>query len=257
MSMPSTVTGPRNIVILGALSAMAEAAARQWAEQPGTRLILVGRTAARLETLAADLRVRGADVETLVADLVTAHAERSLSEITNRVGAVDVVLLAYGTLGDQKRAETDLSDAAQVLAINFTSAAAWCLAAANILERQNHGCLIVIGSVAGDRGRQSNYVYGAAKGGLGILVQGIAHRLARTGARALLIKPGFVDTPMTAHIERKGLLWARPDAIGRLIVELSRPSSKRPAIVYAPGFWRWIMLIIRNVPALVFHRTRL
>jgi decaprenylphospho-beta-D-erythro-pentofuranosid-2-ulose 2-reductase len=112
----------------------------------------------------------------------------------------------------------------------------------------------VIGSVAGDRGRQSNYVYGASKAGLGVLVQGLAHRLSRSGARAVLIKPGFVNTPMTAHIARKGLLWAQPAAIGQAIL---RAAVKGGPVAYAPFYWRGIMTIVRWVPAPFFHKTKL
>ncbi len=176
--------------------------------------------------------------------------------MADRLGGVDVVLLAYGVLGDQTKAEADPKEALDIIAANFSSAAAWCLEAANVLERQGRGKLIVIGSVAGDRGRASNYVYGAAKGGLAVLVQGIAHRLAKSGAAAVLIKPGFVDTPMTAHIARKGLLWAKPDAIGKTITSVAERTSP-PPIVYAPGFWRLIMAVIRATPSPIFHKTKL
>jgi short-subunit dehydrogenase len=240
--------GPR-VIILGALSAIAEAAAREWARR-GAQLLLVGRDAARLDAVAADLRARGAVVETEAADLAEGEIERRFEAM----GRADIVLLAYGALGDRKSAERDGAEALRLLEVNFTSAARWCLAAASMLEAQGHGALVVIGSVAGDRGRASNYIYGAAKGGLGILVEGIAHRLAPTGARAVLIKPGFVDTPMTASIPNKGLLWAKPAAIARIIVKAA--DGARP-VVYAPGFWRWIMAVIRNLPVALFHRTRL
>jgi NAD(P)-dependent dehydrogenase (short-subunit alcohol dehydrogenase family) len=115
----------------------------------------------------------------------------------------------------------------------------------------------VIGSVAGDRGRRSNYVYGAAKGGLGILVQGIAHRLASSGARAVVVKPGFVDTPMTAAITKKGLLWAKPQRIAEIIIQASTPKAPRSPVIYAPYFWRWIMYVVRFMPNFIFHRTQL
>jgi decaprenylphospho-beta-D-erythro-pentofuranosid-2-ulose 2-reductase len=251
-SLPS-----QKIIIVGALSAIAEAAAREWTKQQGTRLMLAGRHASRLENLAADLKLRGAETQIFAADLAAIDAECAFREMVERLGGVDTVLVAYGVLGDQSKAETDTAEAQRLLATNFMSAAGWCLAAANRLEKQGHGCLIVIGSVAGDRGRQSNYVYGAAKGGLGVLVQGIAHRLARTKARAVLVKAGFVDTPMTAHIEHKGLLWAKPSKLGRVIVRISQAPSRSPPVVYAPAFWSWIMLVIRNVPASILHRTRL
>jgi len=245
------------VIILGALSAIAEAAARLWAAE-GAHLVLAARDADRLEAVAADLRLRGATVETYPTDLASADAEQAFAEMARRLGDIDVVLVAYGVLGDQSLAERKPSEAQRILQTDFTSAANWCLVAANALEGQVHGSLVVIGSVAGDRGRASNYVYGAAKGGLGILVQGIAHRLARKGARAVLVKPGFVDTPMTAHIGAKGLLWAKPETIARTVVaEAHSGLCPRYPVVYAPWFWRWIMYVIRFMPSSVFHRTRL
>ena len=167
------------------------------------------------------------------------------------------MLLAYGTLGDQKAAEANLEEAQNIFATNFSSAAGWCLAAAKVLEKQKQGALIVIGSVAGDRGRASNYIYGAAKGGLAVLVQGLSHRLAKTGSRALLVKPGFVDTPMTAHIATKGPLWASPETVGAIIVRAGARRSSNRTVVYAPRFWRWIMFFIRSIPNAIFHRTKL
>ncbi len=250
-------TGKR-IVILGALSAIAEAAARIWAREPGAHLVLVGRSADRLESVAANLRALGARAETFPVDLDTADPASVFPQLVAPLGGVDIVLLAYGTLGEQKTCEQDFAAAARLMHTNFTSAAGWCLAAANVLEAQGKGVLCVIGSVAGDRGRASNYVYGAAKGGLGILVQGLAHRLSKKGARAVLVKPGFVDTPMTAHIAgRGGLLWSSPDRVARVIVKAAEPGARVPVAVYAPGFWRTIMRIIRNVPERVFHKTSL
>ena len=255
MTNPRTGERKPKVVILGALSTMAEAAARLWAEQ-GAHLLLAGRDQQRLDAVAADLHERGASVDTLAGDLTLADkAEPALDSMVARLGGVDVILLAYGMLGDQKLAERDLAQADHILTTNFTSASRWCLAAANILERQGHGTLVVLGSVAGDRGRASNYIYGASKAGLGVLVQGIAHRLAGSGARAVLVKPGFVDTQMTAHIAPKGLLWAKPEAIARIIVRLGRRGG--PSIAYAPAFWKWIMYVIRFMPTSLFHRTKL
>ena len=141
-----------------------------------------------------------------------------------------------------------------MLRTNLTSAAAWCLGTASILEAQGYGALLVIGSVAGDRGRASNYIYGATKAGLGVLVQGIAHRLAKSCARAVLIKPGFVDTPMTEGIPNKGLLWAKPEAVGQVI---ARAVEEGGPIVYAPSFWRGIMTVVRFLPNVIFSRLNL
>jgi short-subunit dehydrogenase len=240
------------VVILGAASGMAEPLARSYAAE-GAALVLVGRRAERLQDMGRDLKARGAAaVEVAVADLAdAAHAAERLAAWAGG-GEVAAVYLFYGVLTDQARAETDLGYAAETLQVNFTSAALWSLAAANLLEAQNRGALVVVGSVAGDRGRQSNYVYGAAKAGLGALVQGIAHRLALrgSGARAVLVKPGFVDTPMTDHLPKGGPLWAKPEAAAR---QIRKAAAGKAPIVYVPGFWRLIMLVIRTVPASIFH----
>ena len=244
------------VVILGATSAMAEALARLCAAE-GAELVLVGRRAARLEEQAADLRVRGAGaVRIYAADL--AQADHAADQLAAWTGAAPVaaVYIFYGVLTDQARAEADLAYAAESLQVNFTSAALWSLAAANRLQAQQRGVLVVVGSVAGDRGRQANYVYGAAKSGLGALVQGIAHRLALRGgaARAVLVKPGFVDTPMTDHLPKGGPLWARPEAVARRI---RKAADGKAPVVYVPGFWRLILLVIRLLPASIFHRRPL
>jgi decaprenylphospho-beta-D-erythro-pentofuranosid-2-ulose 2-reductase len=256
MMVVKTNTSATKIIILGALSAIAEAAARKWANK-GAHLLLAGRDRGRLEGMAADLRIRGGMADLYEGDLASIDAEKSFAEMVEQLGGVDVVLLAYGILGDQRLAEMSPAEARRILITDFTSSAAWCLAAAKVLEAQRRGVLIVIGSVAGDRGRASNYVYGAAKGGLGILVQGIAHRLASSGARAVLIKPGFVDTPMTASIKNKGLLWAKPQRIGETIFQASILGKRSSPVIYAPSFWRWIMYVIRFLPSFILHRTKL
>lgn len=244
----------KKIVVLGALSEIAEATCRLYAAE-GARLLLTGRSEERLQAVAGDLRVRGADeVRVEALDLATADAEACLERWDKELGGVDLVLLAYGVLGDQRSLEKDLAAAAALIDVNFRSAALWCLAAANLFERQCSGTLAVIGSVAGDRGRQSNALYGATKGGLGILVQGLAHRLAKRGATAVLVKPGFVDTAMTAHIPNKGALWSSPDKLARII---HKAAESRAPVVYAPGYWRLIMSVIRSVPPQIFHRTSL
>lgn len=244
------------VIVLGATSAMAEATARLYAAEHAP-LALVGRQAARLDAMAGDLTARGAtQVDTHAADLAKPKsAEKQLAAFAAG-RPVRAVLLFYGVLGDQAQAEADIAHAREVLAVDFTSAAEWCLAAANLLEAQGRGALVVVGSVAGDRGRQSNYVYGAAKAGLGVLVQGLAHRFAarKSAARAVLVKPGFVDTPMTGHLPKGGPLWASPEAIARIV---HAAAERGGPIQYAPGFWRLVMLIIRTVPAFVFHRTQL
>lgn len=244
----------KRILILGATSEIAEAAARLYAHE-GARFLLAGRNAARLSDIASDLRVRGAgqaDIDAV--DLVTADVERCMARWVSALGGLDLVILAYGVLGDQRAAEGDLGQAAVTIDTNFRSASLWCIASANHFEAAGKGLLVVIGSVAGDRGRQSNYLYGATKAGLAVLVEGLAHRLAPRGARTLLLKPGFVDTAMTAHIQPKGSLWSSPVQIAK---RLKRAAEGKRTIVYAPGYWRWIMTIVRAVPVQIFHRTKL
>jgi len=244
-------TGTKRIIVLGATSAIAELTARIWAAE-GARLVLVGRNAARLNDIAADLKARGAeDATTWPLDCAKADATSQLDSMVETLGGLDVLLLAYGVLGDQAKLEHDQRAAAELIQTNFSSAVAWCLAARVILKRQRAGALLVIGSVAGDRGRRSNFIYGATKGGLARLVEGIAHDLAPLGARAVVLKPGFVDTPMTANITRKGLLWARPDQIAPRIAAAARRGGP---VVYVPAYWGFIMLIIRHLPAVVFNR---
>ncbi len=244
----------KQIVILGATSAIAEATARIWAGQ-GARLMLVARDAARAETIAADLKMRGAaDAGVVALDCAKVDAEAELGRIISQIGRLDILLLAYGVLGDQQALEIAPAAAAEMIRTNFDSAALWCLAVAVILEKQRSGVLLVIGSVAGDRGRRSNYLYGATKGGLALLVEGIAHRLAPLGARAVVIKPGLVDTPMTAAFSKKGPLWAKPEAVAAVI---ARSAEKGGPVVYAPAFWMAIMFAVRNLPWAIFRKTRL
>ena len=194
----STPLDPQRVIALGALSAIGKATLRLYAEE-GARIVIAGRGEERLHALAEDLRARGAkQVVPWQVDLADCPDTRSeFGRMAAAIGGLDGVLLFYGTLGDNAKAEKDIDEARRILQTNFTSAAEWCLTAADIIESQAHGSLVVIGSVAGDRGRQSNYIYGAAKGGLALLMQGLAHRLAECGGRAVIVKPGFVDTPMT------------------------------------------------------------
>lgn len=245
---------PLKIVILGALSGIATELARIYAAR-GAHLGLLGSSADRLAALAADLRVRGATrVETLATDLAAPGSyEATIGGFADKMGGIDVLILAYGILGDEARARGDSEHAARILATNFTSAAQWLLAAARRMNGK--GTIVVFSSVAGDRGRQSNYVYGSAKAGLAVFAQGMAHEFTSTGPRIIVAKPGFVITPMTEGMKRSGPLWTSARRAARIVV--GAIDCKRGPIIYVPWYWRWIMLIIRLVPAPLFHRTRL
>lgn len=244
----------RRVLILGASSAIAEHTARLFASR-GDRLLLVARNAQRLKTISDDLRVRGAeDCDYRVAELAdhSQHAEL-LREANAQLGGLDIVLIAYGTLGDQKACEADFDLALSELQNNCLSVLSLLTLLANQLQQQGHGCLAVISSVAGDRGRQSNYIYGTAKGALSIFLQGLRNRLYKSGVQVLTIKPGFVDTPMTKDFD-KGALWVKPEVIARGII---KAVDKHRDVVYLPFFWRHIMLIIRLIPEIIFKRLSL
>lgn len=244
----------KKIVILGATSAIAEQTARLYAAR-GDALLLVARDQARLDIQAADLRVRGAgQIETLSADLndIGRHQEL-LDTSVSKLGRVDILLVAYGTLGNQKKCEQDFAEALREIHTNCLSVLSLLTLFANYFEKQNSGCIAAISSPAGDRGRQSNYVYGTAKGGLSVFLQGLRNRLSKSGVHVLTIKPGFVDTPMTADFN-KGLLWVKPEVIAHGIL---RAIDKQKDVVYLPFFWRYIMLIIKLIPERIFKKLSL
>lgn len=242
------------VVIFGATSAIAEATARRFAAA-GDSLVLVGRSRSRLESVADDLRVRGAT--TVGVELLDALDIDSQSNVlqraTDALGGIDVALIAFGTLPDQKAAESDVALVRQALEINAVSTLCLMNRLAACLAQAGTGTLAVISSVAGDRGRRSNYVYGAAKAAISHYAEGLRCRFAGTDVRVVTIKPGFVDTPMTAEFD-KGLLWASPDAVGKKIH--AAVVSGRD-VVYVPWFWRWIMLVIRLIPGWLFKRLPL
>jgi short-subunit dehydrogenase len=242
------------VVIVGATSAIAEATARCYAAR-GARLFLVARQPQRLADIAADLRVRGAaavDVAVLDVNQHARHGEM-LAQAWSSLGEVDVMLIAHGTLPDQSSCEQSAELAVAEFNTNGTSTIALMTLAATRLETQRHGALAVISSVAGDRGRQSNYLYGAAKAAVSTFASGLRQRLAKAGVTVITIKPGFVDTPMTRDFP-KGVLWAKPEAVARGIV---RAIDRRRSIAYLPGFWLLIMLIIRHIPEFIFKRIKL
>ena len=241
------------VLVLGATSAIAAAYCRRLAAA-GTRFVLVARNAARLEAVAADLKARGAGAAvTVVLDLAAAgDPDLSFRDLCGRLGFPDQVLLAYGMLGPSPAAETTVPEMRRIIDTNFTSAALWLQAAARLLPKDRPRTLIVVGSVAGDRGRRSNYAYGAAKAGLDALAEGLRHRLFGTPLHVLTVKPGFVDTPMTAHLDRGGPLWASPEKIA---ADIEKAVRQKRNVVYTPWFWSLIMRVVRSLPRPLFYRT--
>jgi short-subunit dehydrogenase len=244
----------RRLVIFGGTSAIAEATAREFARR-GDSIFLVGRSRERLQAIADDLKIRGAScvgVSTQdLRDLSTYGA--LLDQAQSALGGLDAALIAHGTLSDQRACEASTDLLSNEFQTNAISVIGLCAHLANRFEAQKCGVIAVISSVAGDRGRRSNYVYGSAKAAVSAFTSGLRQRLRSSGVFVVTIKPGFVDTPMTAAF-KKGLLWASPASVAKDIVAAM---IKGTPVVYTPGFWRPIMWIIRSIPEFVFRRLSL
>ena len=242
-------------LILGAKSTIAQAIARRLARE-GYGLILAARNSSQMEPFAADVKMRFKQEVGLVE--FDALEWNTLSSFPDRLqrefGEFHLVVLVVGYLGEQGKAIRDTAEMQQILHTNFTGAALVLGHLANYLEEKKQPCGIIgIGSVAGDRGRQSNYLYGAAKGGLALFLQGLRNRLSATQVHVMTVKPGFVDTPMTEDLE--GLfLVASPERVANDIV---RAYSKKRDTLYTPWFWRYIMLIIKFIPERIFKHLKL
>ncbi len=248
----------RTIVILGATSAVAIAFARQACMRGPARFVLLGRDQVRLGELLADLTARGANPSSfeIAADIGDPGCVEDIAaDILARTGRVDDVLLAYGVLGDQKAMQSNLGAVRSLLDVNLVSAAMWCEVFASHFEAHGKGRLAVLGSVAGDRGRQSNYHYGAGKAAIERICEGMAHRFGRSSRITItVVKPGFIDTPMTEHIKKGGALWATPERVADIV---HRAMDRQRTKVYAPWFWRIILLAVRGLPVPLMHRTKL
>ena len=243
----------KRIVIIGATSAIAEHCARLWLEKQPIDLTLVGRDAQRIERVATDLKVRSPEskIRIVQAGFLDPEAINATVENTVQSGDVDIVLIAHGSLPEQVDCQDDLQASREALEINGVSPVLYAEAFAKQMAKANHGTIALIGSVAGDRGRKSNYVYGAAKGLVTRYAQGLQHRFAGTGVKVVLIKPGPTDTPMTAHLKGKGAKLAPAEGVAKQIVEGIKAGKP---VIYAPGKWWLIMMIIRHLPSAVFNK---
>ena len=245
----------KRIVIIGATSAIAEHCARLWVTDTPVILTLVGRDADKTERVAADLQVRSTQsvIQVLTVDFINPLAIQQLVEGIVDEGRVDIVLIAHGSLPDQAVCQQDLSVCHQELTINGVSPVLFAEAFAGHMQKANQGTLAIISSVAGDRGRKSNYIYGAAKGLVTGYAQGLQHRFANTSVKVVLIKPGPTDTPMTAHLKQPVGL-AQVEDVAKEIV--SAINQGKP-VVYTPAKWAVIMMVIRHLPNIIFNKLEI
>lgn len=244
----------RKVLIIGATSAIAQATMRHFAAA-GDALFLVARNDDKLQAIADDLEARGAPlVATAAMDATDCQRHEALIDTAvRRLDGLDTVLIAYGTLAEQTSCQRSFEMTRQTFETNALSVISWLTHLAQHFEQQGYGVLCVITSVAGDRGRQSNYVYGTAKAAVNVFMQGLRNRLHASAVQVLTVKPGLIDTPMTAAFA-KGLLWSTPDVVGRGIY---KAIQKKRQVVYLPSFWYPIMLLIRAIPEVIFKRLRL
>jgi decaprenylphospho-beta-D-erythro-pentofuranosid-2-ulose 2-reductase len=240
------------VLILGASSDIAKATARQYARQ-GCAIYLAGRSAESLVAFSKDLTIRHKITAKFVpfdADSVGTHE----SFYKNITPSPDVVICAFGFLGDQDRAQHEWNETNKIIQANYTGAVSILNIVANDMEARRSGVIVGISSVAGDRGRQSNYIYGSAKAGFTAYLSGLRNRLFKSGVHVATVKPGFVDTKMTNGLKLPAPLTATPDQVAAKIV---RAAEKKKNVMYVLWMWRWIMLIIRNIPEGVFKKLKL
>jgi short-subunit dehydrogenase len=241
----------KKVLIIGATSAISEHCARIWAAR-GDALYLVARNEERLKTIAADLKVRGAmQVDTYCADLNDIDRHAALLDAAEAaMGGIDTVLIAHGTLSNQKACEQSVEETLAEIKTNALSTISLLTLIANRFEAKQAGTIAVISSVAGDRGRASNYIYGSAKAMITAFTSGLRQRLHKSNVAVVTIKPGFVNTPMTAAF-KKGLLWAKPASVAAKIV---RAIDKKKDEVCIPAFWWAVMAVIKAIPVTLFKR---
>ncbi len=244
----------KNIVIIGATSAIAQNFAELLAVRK-SRFLLVGRNHEKLDTIKSHLIVMGAEeVFTLTQDIGNIkNYSDFVNTLVKTLGSIDLITVAHGTLPDQKQLEKSPEASLKEININALCTIGILTDIANLFEKQKSGVICVIGSVAGDRGRRSNYIYGTAKAMLATFCEGLRHRLSPFGIQVITIKPGFVDTPMTQSLP-KSPLWAQPMDIAKGML---CAIEKHKNVVYLPFFWRYIMLIIKSIPNSIFNKMNI
>ncbi len=240
------------VLILGAGSDVGVACARKFAEN-GYSIVLAGRNAQRFEPMASDLAIRfSVQARTCEFDAVDFPGHDRLTE---ELGLVpDVVICVFGYLGDQKEAVVDWKHSQRIIDANYSGAVSVLNVLSRAMVQRGQGSIIGISSVAGERGRQSNYIYGSAKAGFTAYLSGLRNELTQHKIPVLTVKPGFIDTKMTEELELPPLLTAQPGEVAQKIYKAYR---KKKDVIYVKSIWRWIMWIIRNIPEFVFKKMKL
>ena len=245
----------QSVLVFGGTSDIAESTLRRLVQRRARRVVLAGRDVDRLGEIAEDLRARGATfVECVPFDaLDTATHEAMVDAVFDRVGDIDLVLVAFGVLGEQADAEQHATAAVDVARVNYLGAVSVLTPTAERLQAQGHGTIVVLSSVAGERARESNYVYGSTKAGLDAFAQGLNDRLVGTGANVMIVRPGFVHTKMTAGL-KPAPLAATPDSVAAAILD---GLATGRTIVWVPRTLRPVMSVLRHLPRPVFRRLAL
>jgi decaprenylphospho-beta-D-erythro-pentofuranosid-2-ulose 2-reductase len=241
-----------SLFVLGGTSDIGVATSRRLIRDGCSRVVLAGRDTTRLKELSDSLLSDGArSVEPLEFDALKFDVhEQVVEEGFERLGEVDVVLMCFGVLGDQGRAETDAGHTREIIETNFTAAASLGICTAQRLLTQGHGCIVVISSVAGERARRSNFVYGSSKAGLDAFFQGMAASLEGTGVRSLIVRPGFVKTKMTQSLKTPPLSSTPEDVAAAIVSAL----ATRKEIVWVPPVMRPVMSVLRHLPTPLFRK---
>lgn len=242
----------KNVLILGATSDLAQAMARKYATE-GWSLTLAARNMDLLEPIAGDLRVRSkAEIDAIEFDATEFSSHRGFYE--SLATKPDAVICVFGYMGDQLEARTNFDEMRKTIDVNYTGAVSILSVVAEEFEKRGHGAIAGISSVAGDRGRQSNYVYGSAKAGFSTYLSGLRNRLAKSGVHVMTVKPGFCRTKMTESLELPGALTAEPEQVAEAVF---RGLEKRRNTVYVLWMWRWVMMIIRHIPECIFKKMEM
>lgn len=244
----------KKVLILGATSGIASAIAYKLAASEKSELLLAGRNLEEINGIAKDIAIRfQVETHSKVFEATNIESHEQFFQDSLKLMDVDTVILCYGYLGDQKIGEVDFAEAKSIIEVNFTSCVSILLIIATYFESKKNGAICAISSVAGDRGRQSNYLYGSAKGALALFLQGLRNRLSKSNVHVLTVKPGFVDTKMT-YGQSGMFLVAKPETVAN---DVYKALLKKKNTLYTPFFWRWIMLIIKTIPESIFKKMSL